>query len=50
MSLSTLNVLNALSKILNCIVKVHQPCMDKASVEIIDSIVGFKGDSLLKLG
>ncbi len=36
-------------EILNRVGKVHQPCMDQPSVEVIEPVVGLEADGLLEL-
>ena len=49
MSLSSLNIFNSISKILNSIIKTHKPSMNQSSIKIIQSICRFKCNSFFKL-
>jgi hypothetical protein len=49
MSLSTLYVLDSLSKIGDCIIEIHESGVNKTSIEIIYSIIWFQGNGFLKL-
>lgn len=47
--LSSFDVLEPFSEVLDGVGKVHQPCMDQSSIEVVESIVGFEADSFFEL-
>lgn len=49
MCLPALDVLDSLSEISNRIIEIHKPGMDKASIEVIYSVVRFQGNRFLEL-
>lgn len=50
MCLPALYVLDSFCEISDCIIEIHEPGMNEASIEVVYSIVGFEGNSLLELG
>jgi hypothetical protein len=50
MCLPALDVLDSLCEVSNCIIEIHKPGVDKASIEVIYSVVWFEGNCFLELG
>lgn len=47
--LSSFDVLKSFSEILDGVGKVHQSCVYKTSIEVVESIIGFEADSFFEL-